>query len=97
MLICFSLAAEKKKKKGNLLLSVQGAEERETKEIIEHFGFPGGSRIKNLFAIAGDAGLIPGLGRSPGVGNGNPLQCSCLENSVDRGVWLATVYKVTKS
>ena len=91
------MAAEKKKKKGNLLLSVQGAEERETKEIIEHFGFPGGSRIKNLFANAGDAGLIPGLGRSPGVGNGNPLQCSCLENSVDRGVWLATVYKVTKS
>ena len=44
-----------------------------------------------------DLGLIPGLGRSPGVGNGNPLQCSCLENSVDRGVWLATVYKVTKS
>ena len=96
MLICFSLAAEKNKN-GNLLLSVQGAEERETKEIIEHFGFPGGSRIKNLPAIAGDAGLIPGLGRSPGVGNGNPLQCSCLENFVDREVWLATVHRVTES
>ena len=42
----------------------------------------------------GDAGSIPGLGRSPGVGNGNPLQYSCLENSVDRGDWQATVCKV---
>ena len=65
-------------------------------EIIEHFGFPRSSRIKNLLAISGDAGLIPGLGRSPGVGNGNPLHCSYLENSVDRGVWLATVHGVTK-
>ena len=86
----------RKKKKGNLLLSVQGAEERETKEIIEHFGFPGGSRIKNLFAIAGDAGLIPGLGRSPGVGNGNPLH-SCLENFMSRGTWQASSMGVTKS
>ena len=48
-------------------------------------GFPGGSVVKNLLANAGDAGLIPGLGRSPGVGNGNPLQYSCLENPMDRG------------
>ena len=41
-------------------------------------------------------GLIPGLGRSPGEGNGNPLQYSCLENSMDRGAWQATVYGVTK-
>ena len=46
---------------------------------------------------AGDPGLSPGLGRSPGEGNGNPLQYSCLENPMDRGAWLATVYGVTKS
>ena len=45
----------------------------------------------------GDAGLIPELGRSPGEGNGNPLQYSCLENSMDRGAWWATAHKVGKS
>ena len=45
---------------------------------------------------AGDPGLIPGLGRSSGEGNGNPLQYSCLENSMDRGAWWATVYEVTR-
>ena len=58
-------------------------------------GFSGGSVVKNLLANLGDArfvALIPGLGISPGVGNGNPLQYSCLENSMDRGVWRATVY-----
>ena len=52
--------------------------------------------VKNLAAIAGDtrdAGSIPGLGRSPGGGNGNPFQCSCLENAVDRGALWATVYR----
>ena len=44
-----------------------------------------------------DPGSIPGLGRSPGEGNGNPLQCSCLKNSMDRGAWWATVHGVTKS
>ena len=53
--------------------------------------------IKNLPSNAGDAGLIPGSGRSPGVGNANPLQYSCLENSMDRGAWWATVHEVTKS
>ena len=56
--------------------------------------------IKNLPANAGDTGelgLIPGLGRSPGVGNGNPLQYSCLENPVNRGTWWATVHEVAKS
>ena len=48
-------------------------------------GFPGGSVVKNPPANAGDAGSIPGSGRSPGVGNGNPLQYSCLENLTDRG------------
>ena len=56
--------------------------------------------VKNLLASAGNArdrGSIPGWGRSPGGGNGNPLQYSCLENSVDRGTWEATVQGVTKS
>ena len=59
-------------------------------------GFPGGSVVKNPPASAGDAGLIPGPGRSPGGGNGNPLQHSCLENPMDRGAWLATVHEVPK-
>ena len=57
--------------------------------------FPGGSVIKNLLASArasGDAGLIPGLGRSPGEENGNPLQYSFLENPMDRGVWRTVVH-----
>ena len=49
------------------------------------WGFPGGSVVKNLPANAGDAGSIPGLGGSPGEGRGNPLQYSCLGNSMDRG------------
>ena len=59
-------------------------------------GFPGGSVVQNLPANAGDADVIPGLGRSPGEGNGNPLQYSCLENSMDRDSQ-ATVYGVAKS
>ena len=58
--------------------------------------FPGGSVVKNLPAKAGDADLIPGSGRSPGEGNGNPLQCCCLGNSMDRGAWQATVHSVSK-
>ena len=56
--------------------------------------------VKNLSANAGDesdVGLIPGSGRSPGVGNGNSLQYCCLENSIDRGSWWATVHRVAKS
>ena len=60
-------------------------------------GFPGGSVVKNLSANAGDAGSIPRLGRSPGEGNGNPLQYSCLGNPMDRGVWRAIVHLVAKS
>jgi len=59
--------------------------------------FPGGSDSKESACSAGDLGLIPGLGRSPGVGNGNPLQYSCLENSMDRGAWQATVHGVAWS
>ena len=59
-------------------------------------GFPSGSVVKNPPFNAADAGLIPGLGRFPGGGNGNPLQYSCLENPMDRGAWQATVHWVTK-
>ena len=52
--------------------------------------------VKNLSANTGDTGLIPGLGRSPGGGNGNPVQYSCLGNPMDRGAWRATVHGVTK-
>ena len=60
-------------------------------------GFPGGSDSKGSACYAGYPGLIPGLGRSPGKGNGYPFQYSGLENSMDRGAWRATVYGVTKS
>ena len=53
--------------------------------------------VKNLSAYAGDPGLVPGSGKSPGGGYGNPLQYSCLENPVDRGSWRAAVHGVTKS
>ena len=58
---------------------------------------PGGPASKESAYNAGDAGLIPGWGRSPGDGNGYPLQYSCLENPVDRGAWWATGHGVTKS
>ena len=51
------------------------------------WGFPDGADGKESAFNAGDLGLIPGLGRSPGEGSGNPLQYSCVENSMDRGVW----------
>ena len=60
------------------------------------WGFPGGSDSKESACNGGDPGLIPGLGRSPGEVNGNPLQYSCLENPMDRGAWQATVHGVTK-
>ena len=60
-------------------------------------GFPGGSAGKESACNAGGLGLIPGLGRSPGEGNGNPLQYSCLENPMDGGAWWATVHGVAKS
>ena len=50
-------------------------------------GFPGGSEVKASASNAGDLGSIPGSGRSPGEGNGNLLQYSCLEKSMDRGIW----------
>ena len=63
-------------------------------------GFLGGSLVKNppaMRRLAIDLGPIPGSGRSSGEGNGNPLQYSCLGNPMDRGAWLTTVHRVTKS
>ena len=60
-------------------------------------GFPGGSDSKESACNAGDQGSIPGSGRSPGEGNGNPLQCSCLENPMDRGACQDTGHGVAKS
>ena len=62
--------------------------------------FPGGVTVKNPSANARDTrdvGSIPGSGRNPGGGNSNTFQCSCLENSMDRGAWQATVHGVAKS
>ena len=60
-------------------------------------GFPGGSNGKRIACNAGDLGLIPGLGRSPGEVDGYPLQYSGLENLMDREVWWATARRVTNS
>ena len=59
--------------------------------------FPGGSEVKASAWNAGDLGSIPGSGRSPGKGNGYPLQYSGLENSMDSGAWQATIHGVAKS
>ena len=59
-------------------------------------GFPENSVVKHLPANAEGMGLTPGSGKSPGEGNGNPLPYSCLENSIDRGVWWAIVHKVAR-
>ena len=68
-----------------------------TKLHLQCMDFPGGAAVKNSPANAGDPGSTPGSGRSPGAGNGNPLQYSCLGNPMDRGAWRATVHGVTKS
>ena len=60
-------------------------------------GFPGGSEVKASACNAGYLGLIPGLGKSPGEGNGNPLQYYCLENPMDRGAWRGTDHRVAKN
>ena len=68
--------------------------------LYEHTGFSGGSDGKECACSSGEArdtGLIPGSGRSPGEGNGYPLQNSCLENSMDRGAWRVTVHGVAKN
>ena len=65
-------------------------------KFIKQLGFPCSSVSKESDYNAGDLGSSPGLGRSPGKGNGNPLQYSCLENPKDRGAWQATVYGVAR-
>ena len=65
--------------------------------IVPSLVFPGSSDGKASAYNAGDLGLIPGSGRSPGEGNVNPLQYSCLENPMDRGAWWATIHGVAKS
>ena len=68
--------------------------------VLEVRGFPGGSVVKNPPTNerdSGDMGSVPGLGRYPGEGNGNPLQCSCLGNPMERGAWRATIHGVAES
>ena len=62
-----------------------------------NMSFPGGSEVKASACNVGDPGSIPGSGRSPGEGNGNPLQYSCLENPMDGGAWRTAVHRVTRS
>ena len=84
----------------NLHILVQGVGFRNWEHVSLNPGFPGGSLVKNLPAsagAAGEAGLILRSGRSPGRGNGNPFQYSCLENPRDRGAWWAAVYGVAES
>ena len=76
---------------------IEKMQERFNKDLEEIKGFPGGSEVKASACNVGDLGSIPGLGRSPGEGNCNPLQYSCLENPMDRGAWWATVHGVAKS
>ena len=81
-------------------LDLEKAEEPEIKNCqhpLHHWGFLGGSDGKASACSTGDLDSIPGLGRSPGEGNGNPLLYSCLEYSMDGGAWWAIVYGVAKS
>ena len=66
-------------------------------KISKHGDIIGGSDGKESACIAGDPGSVPGSGRSPGEGHRNPIQCSCLENPMDRGAWRATIHGVTKN
>ena len=65
--------------------------------LLEYLGFPGGAVVKNMPANSGDTGSIPWSGRSPGVGNDNTLQYSCLGNPMDRGAWWAIAHRVIKA
>ena len=65
--------------------------------MLYHLGFPGGTEVKVSACNSGDLGSIPGSESSPGEGNGNPLQYSCLENPMDGGAWWVTVHRVAKS
>ena len=85
----------------HVVVQSRKAHQYETADVLIVFGlcqgFPGGSEVKASACNAGDLGSIPGSGRSPGEGTGNPYQYSCLENPMDREAWWATVHGVTKS
>ena len=81
----------------NISFGYQNKQKSTNKVSSEHLDFAGSSDSKESACNAGDSGLILGLGKSLGEGNGNLLQYSCLENSMDRGAWQATVYGVIKS
>ena len=81
----------------SLALQLVGClEEHSLLDLCLPWGFPRGSVVKKFSCDSGNLGLIPELGRSPGEGNDNPLQYSCLENPMDRGAWRAIVHGVTK-
>ena len=82
---------------GSLLATVLSPKNYQLISSSNFTDFPGGSNSKESAYNAGDPGLIPGSGRSPGEGNSNPFQYSCLENSMDGGAWWATVQGVAKS
>ena len=71
--------------------SVHGVQ-KSRRDLVTKQGFPGGAEVKASACNVGDLGSIPGSGRFPGEGNGNPLQYSCLENPMDGGTWWATVH-----
>ena len=81
---------------GKSLIPLEGRNEENSRAFKRRHTHPGGSVVKNLPANAGDAGLIPGSGRSSGEGNGYLLQYSCLENPMDRGAWWVTVHGVAE-
>jgi len=85
------------KRENRLYFSWQNLKYTKNREKKNRGSFPGGSEVKASACNVGDMGSIPGLGRSPGEGNGNPLQYSCLENPMDGGAWWATVHGVAKS
>ena len=96
-----SQGEKKNRYEENLLISILSCENCgnsfRSHLLKKEWGFVGGSDGKESICSAGDPGLIPVLGRSPGEGNGSRLQSSCLENPLDRGTWWATVHGVTKS
>ena len=81
----------------NFHLQIDNSQQVGGEKAIENMCFPGGSDSKESACDAGDLGSIPGWARSPGEGNGYPLQCAGLENSMDRGAWQVTVRGVAKS
>ena len=86
-----------RKNKKQTQIQTNKMEQKSVPGSCESSGFPGGASGKEPTSNVGDLGSIPGLGRSPGGGYGNPLQYCCLENPMDRGAWWARVHGVTKN